>query len=176
MIKKVLTGCALFSCIGYAQDNRKPGLWETSVQMQMPGMGIPEDALAKMKPEQRAQVEAMMSSRMGPGAKPFVSKSCETAETLKKEQTYGADRGAQSCKTTQVSNSGSKHVIQISCDTGNGKSEGTMTIDTPDPEHFTGAMQMHVTTQGRSVDMNQKMTGKWVSSDCGDVKPLNYSK
>jgi hypothetical protein len=177
MIKRMMTGCALLSCVVYAQDNRRPGLWELSAQMQGPGMAamIPEDRLAKMTPEQRAQVEAMMASRMGGGAQPIITKSCETTETIKKEQAYGQDKN-RTCKVATVSSTGSKRVMQISCDTPNGKSEGTMTVDIPDPEHFNGTMVMHVNSQGRSVDMNQKITGKWLGSDCGDVKPRDYAK
>jgi hypothetical protein len=175
MIRRVLTGGVLLGCVAFAQDNRKPGLWETSVTMQMPGMAIPEDRLAKMTPEQRAQVEAMMSSRMGRGAQPISTRSCETAETLKREQTYGQDKN-KTCKATTVSATGSKRVIQISCATENVKSEGTMTVEMPDPEHFAGTMVMHVNTQGRSMDTTQKISGKWLGSDCGDVKPRDYSK
>jgi hypothetical protein len=175
MITKVIAGYALFSCLVLAQESRKPGLWETSVTMQMPGMGIPEDRLAKMTPEQRAQVETMMSSRMGRGAQPITHKSCETPETLKREQTYGADQG-RTCKATPVSSSGSKQVIQISCENENMKSEGTITVETPDSEHFSGTIVMHVNNQGRNMDMTQKISGKWISSDCGDVKPRQYAK
>jgi hypothetical protein len=169
MITRILTGCALLSYIAFAQDPRKPGLWETSVAMQMPGMAIPEDRLAKMTPEQRAQVEAMMSSRMGRGAQPTTSRSCETAETLKREQTYGQDKN-KTCKATQVSSSGSKRVIQINCENESMKSDGTMTVEFLDPEHFNGTMVMHVNAQGRSMDVNQKISGKWLGADCGDVK------
>ncbi len=175
MITKVLTGCGLLSFLVFAQESRKPGLWETSVTVQMPGMGIPEDRLAKMTPEQRAQVEAMMSSRLGRGAQPTTNRSCETPETLKREQTYGADRG-KTCKSTPVSSSGSKQVIQLSCENENMKSDGTITVDTPDSEHFNGTIVMHVNSQGRIMDMNQKISGKWISSDCGDVKPRQSTK
>jgi hypothetical protein len=137
----------------------------------MPGMPIPEDSLAKMTPEQRAQLEAMMSS----GAPPFTNRSCETAETLKRQHAYGADRG-KNCKTTPVSSNGSKQVIQFSCETDDVKSDGTLTVDTPDSEHFNGTIVMHVKSQDRNMDMTQKISGKWISSDCGDVKPRAYPK
>jgi hypothetical protein len=175
MITKVLAGYALLSCVVFAQESRKPGLWETSVTMQMPGMGIPEDRLAKMTPEQRAQVEAMMSSRMGRGAQPITGRSCETAETLKREHAYGADLG-KTCKITPVSSNGTKQVIQLTCEMENGKTDATVTVETPDLEHFNATGVMHVNTQGRSMDMTQKISGKWISSDCGDVKPRQYAK
>jgi hypothetical protein len=50
----------------------KTGLWETTSTMEMPGMPsmpampqIPPEQLAKMSPQQRAQVEAMLKARGG---------------------------------------------------------------------------------------------------------------
>jgi hypothetical protein len=175
MIKRMMAGCALLSCIAFAQDNRKPGLWEITSTMQSQGMGIPEDRLAKMTPEQRAQVEAMVSSQMKRAAQPTISKSCETAETIKREQTFGQDRN-KSCKVTPISSSGSKRVMQISCDGATGKTEGTITVESIDPEHFTGTMAMHINAEGRKMEMNSKASGKWLGPNCGDVKPYDYSK
>jgi hypothetical protein len=174
---RLLAACALFACAGLAQDIRKPGLWETSVTMNTPGMGIPEDRLAQMTPQQRAQVEAIMSARGGGGgARATVTKACETAETLKHESSYGQESNGRTCKVTPVSMTGSKKVLNISCESANMKSEGTMNIDLPDSEHFNGTMQMHVVSQGRTMDITQKMSGKWLGPDCGDVKPRDYSK
>jgi hypothetical protein len=176
MIARILTGCALLGCIAFGQEsNRKPGLWETSVTQQMPGMPGMEERLAQMPPAQRAQFEAIMKSRMGPGAQPTVTKSCETPETLKREMAYGQD-GGKTCKITTVSATGSKRVLQLNCENANMKSEGTATIESPDSEHFTGTVQMHVNSQGRSMDVTQKISGKWLGSDCGDVKPRELAK
>jgi hypothetical protein len=66
--------------------NLKEGLWETTHTMNMSGMPpIPADALAKMRPEQKARIEAMMSQRgVGGTATTDTSKSCITKEKLEK--------------------------------------------------------------------------------------------
>src|SRR5258708_40299104 len=74
--------------------DRKPGLWETTSTTEMSGMPgmpagmpqIPPEQLAKMTPQQRAQVEAMLKSRMGAaGGAPQsnTSKVCLTADSFK---------------------------------------------------------------------------------------------
>ena len=63
---------ALAQAAEYAKPNIKPGLWEVTVTPKVSGeMPIPEDQLAKMTPEQRAKVEAMVK---GAGSKPRVYK------------------------------------------------------------------------------------------------------
>ena len=71
-----------------AQDIRpldaKVGLWESSTTTEMSGRAmpampqIPEAALARMTPEQRAKMEAMMKSRAG--GTPMTTKVCITKE------------------------------------------------------------------------------------------------
>ena len=59
----------------------KLGLWETTItnQMDISSM-IPPEALAKMTPEQRAQMEAAMSGRGG--ARTTTAKHCITKDTI----------------------------------------------------------------------------------------------
>ena len=75
----------------YTKPNIKPGLWEVTVTPKMSGeMPIPDDQLAKMTPDQRAKVEAMVK---GAGSKPHVYKDCMTPEKIAKgfEMERGAD-------------------------------------------------------------------------------------
>jgi hypothetical protein len=175
MTQRLFIAYALFSCIAFAQATRKPGLWETSSIMQVPMAGvIPPDRLAAMTPEQRAQFQAMMSSRAGRGAQPVVSRSCETPQTIAQAESFLTDK-IRTCKVTPVSTSGSRRVVQVSCDTNDAKSEGTLTIDMTDSEHYNGSMVMNIFTGGRKMEMSQKMTGKWLGANCGDVKPRQIS-
>jgi hypothetical protein len=176
MTVRILNACALLACVAAAQDShRRPGLWETSITTQTPGMAIPDDRLAKLTPEQRAAFQAAMSSRMGAGAQPLITKTCETAETLKTEDNYGQYKNT-SCKITPVSSSGSQRVMHMSCETATIKTEAKIIIENSDPEHFSGTIVTQINSQGRNMESSQKLSGKWISSDCGDVKPRVYSK
>lgn len=72
-----------------------------------------------------------------------------------------------------VSDSPSKVVLHIECtrEKSDIKSNGDMTIERRDSEHFagTGAMKM-AGANGRTMDMKWSITGAFVSSDCGNVK------
>ena len=61
--------------------NIKTGAWEVTVSTATAGMMIPKDALAKMPPEQRARIEAMMSARDGK-VNTRTRRSCVTQQDL----------------------------------------------------------------------------------------------
>jgi hypothetical protein len=161
--------------IAFAQTSRlKPGLWEAASEMNMGDVAsmIPQDKLAKMTPEQRAQVEAMMKRS---ASTPMSTKLCYTKEQLDKGLNYNMER-AGTCTSKTISNNGSKQVSEISCDSAKAKTTGTVSMEAIDPEHYAGVVQMHSVSNGQPRDMTIKVTGKWLGSNCGDVKPLDYSK
>ncbi len=89
----VFVAIVCFSLTLFAADkitplNVKEGLWEITVTHSMSGMpampSIPPDALAKMPPEQRARIEAMMKG----GASTDVHKDCITKEKLEKTNCF----------------------------------------------------------------------------------------
>jgi hypothetical protein len=61
----------------------KLGLWEITVTNQMRGqMPISPEALAKMTPEQRERMDAMMKQRAAKGGTPRMRQTCLTQEKL----------------------------------------------------------------------------------------------
>jgi hypothetical protein len=176
MTKRILTICGLaaaFSATVSGQGmNLKAGLWEATSTMSMGGGApmIPEDKLAQMPPAQRAQVEAMMKNAMN-----TTTKLCYTQEQLNRGLNYNNDR-AGTCKSNIVSIMPSKQVSEVSCDSGKTKTTGTVTMEALDKEHYNGNVKMHTEGNGPPRDITMKLAGKWLSSDCGDVKPLDYGK
>jgi hypothetical protein len=145
----------------------------------MPAMpAISEDQLAKMPPAQRAQVEAMMKGGMG-APRTNVSKACITKEQLNKPL-FGNDD--KSCTYKINSSSSSNQMVHVECTRGTTKTAGDLNIDRVDSEHVKGNMLMKTTdsgaTAGRGQNVNIKVTfsNKWLSSDCGDVKPGGMDK
>jgi hypothetical protein len=164
-----------FSVVLLAQASRlKPGLWEASAVMNMGDVAsmIAEDKLAKMTPEQRAQIQAMMKQA---ASNPTASKICYTKEQLDKGLDYNLER-AGTCKSKTISSTGFKQVSEISCDNGKTQTNGTVTMEAVDPEHYSGLIQMKTLANGQSRDMTIKISGKWLGADCGDVKPHDYTK
>jgi hypothetical protein len=149
----------------------KPGLWEFATTVQMNGMP-PIPNLDQMTPEQRARIEGAMKNMNGP--RTTTMKSCVTREGIEKAIASANSTKSNSCNPKLVTASASKVQLHIDCsqETGDMKSGGDITIERRDSEHFTGAGAMKSTGgNGRGMDMKWSMTGTFVSSDCGSVKP-----
>jgi hypothetical protein len=154
----------------------KLGLWETTAKTDMAGMpkmqappSIPQEALAKMTPEQRANIEAMLKSRASGGPMVTTTKVCMTKESMSNALAFS--RADKSCTPKVVSSSSSKHQIHIDCNREGHQMSGDLTVERVDSEHIKGNMVMKGGQGPRPVDMKMSFETKWVSSDCGSVKP-----
>jgi hypothetical protein len=101
-------------------------------------------------------------------------KSCVTKEGIEQAIAKASSSQSNTCAPKLVSASSSKVVLHIECtqEKSEIKSNGDMTIERRDSEHFTGTGAMKMAgANGRTMDMKWSMTGAFVSSDCGNVKP-----
>jgi Protein of unknown function (DUF3617) len=150
--------------------NVKEGLWEVTVIHSMTGMptasmaNIPPDALAKMTPQQRAQVESMM------GGKPTtdVRKECVTKEKLAKNAAFSNTRGE--CTRTVVSSTGRRVEAKFHCEDKQSVSDGNFVMEALGSDNVKGTMHMAVTGSGHNMTMDMTITSKYLGQDCGDVK------
>lgn len=151
--------------------NVKEGLWEVTVTHSMTGMpnssmaNIPPDALAKMTPEQRAHVEAMM------GGKPStdVRKECVTKEKLEKNSAFSNNRG--DCTRTVVNSTGRKLEVKFHCEEKQSSSDGTFVMEALGSDNVKGTMHMVANTgSGHNMTMDFTITSRYLGQDCGDVK------
>jgi len=145
----------------------KTGQWEATVTSQITGLPqarpqLSPDQLAKLPPEQRAKVEALMAG----GAHTSTSKSCVKKEDLTKLQ-LNRD---QACKTTLVSSSGSKQEIRLECDRNGGKQTGSITIEALNSETIKFNIQASGDNNGKTMGMTVNGTSKWLGPVCEDTK------
>ncbi len=165
----------------------RPGLWETTTNIEVSGMpAIPQsampqltpDQLAKMPPAARQQLEAMMAGRGG-APRATTTKSCVTKESLDKAMAFGNNNQAN-CNRRIVNSSPSKIEVHVDCapDKMNMTMVMDATVERVDAEHvkFSGTMKNSGTGSGtgntvRTVESKMSATSKWLSADCGDVKP-----
>jgi hypothetical protein len=162
----------------------KPGLWESTSTMEMKGPAMPPSAmpqltpeqLAKMPPAARAQVEAMMAGRGG-APRTTTTKSCVTKESLEKALAFG-DTSRANCTRKIVHSSSDRLEIHLECepDKMNSTMVADMTVDRVDAEHVKGYGTFKNTGTGpggaaRTVESKITFNNKWLSADCGDVKP-----
>jgi hypothetical protein len=63
----------------------------------------------------------------------------------------------------------------MTCD-GDFKGTIDMTADLKSDTEYSTEVQTHGTTRGRESNMTMKSTSRWLSADCGNVKPYTPKK
>jgi hypothetical protein len=148
----------------------KTGHWEVTSSGEATGTPpIPPEVLAKMPPEQRAQIQARMAAMMERSNKPEVTRSCITEKSLQR----GLDlnqRERPECKRTVVNSSSSQIDVRMEC-TGEQKMNGTFHVEAIDRQTIRGKFDMVVSNGANTMTMQRTLQGKWLGNDCGSVKP-----
>lgn len=166
----LIVGSALTLCA--ADDipflDVKQGLWEVTTTHSMKGMpsagNIPPDVLAKMPPEQRDKIAAMMSGKPSTD----VIKSCITKEKLEKRSAFMSNRGE--CSRTVVSSTGRKLELKIHCVDKETTSDGTAVMEAIGSDNVKGTMHFVTKTSENTLTMDFTTNSKYLGPACGDVK------
>ncbi len=159
----------------------KPGLWEMSSKMQS-GSGEMEKAMAEaqkqmasMSPEQRKMMQDMMAKQgvsMGAGAGGAMNiKLCLTKEMIDNNEVAQPEGD---CKTTNSPRSGNTMKVSFVCTKPPSSGEGQVTFS--GPEAYSSKMTINTTASGKSEKMTVDGQGKWLSAECGAIKPLGKPK
>ncbi|MBI2521243.1 MAG: DUF3617 domain-containing protein [Bdellovibrio sp.] len=165
----ILSSFSTFAALGI-----KPGLWEMEMTMggadgkQVDPMAEMRKAMAKMSPEQQKQMAAMMGKmggRMGmtPGG---AMRICYTKEMLENEANLNQQKDKK-CTSTIKEKSAKKIVANFKCEDG---TSGNSIFTIQDTSNYSGDVDV-TDKSGQKSKMSLK--GKFVSNDCGDVKPFN---
>jgi hypothetical protein len=156
----------------------KPGLWEITNKMQSSSgqmeqnMSQMQQQMANMPPEQRKMVEEMMAKqgvKMGPGGPGggITARICMTKEMVERNE-LPSQRG--DCKTTQQARAGNTMKMAFTCTNPPSSGEGQVTYTSP--ESYAMKMMVNTQVQGKPEKVNMDGTGKWLGSDCGNIKPM----
>ena len=162
-IKTVLPAMIAFTLVAIPSSGQvlpiKPGLWQ--VQREHDTSGQMSEVLKSMPPEARAQMEAAMK-------KPV--KVCFTREMLDPSKFVNS---LPDCKTTYSSraNGWKSHTT---CPKDRMGIDSEMMI--AGPESYTVKTTSTFQSEGETNTTHDTMTGKWLSADCGDTKPLSTKK
>ena len=152
----------------------KPGLWQTTVS------GTNTVALP---PEQEAKIAAMpaaqqaMIRNMSGGGKPttVTTKSCAAQATSMDGLMSQAQQKNTKCTFTNQTQTASGASFDVSCISQQGTASGHAQFQMADSEHVTGSMHMTVDATGRGgamhMTIDNSITSKYLSADCGSVKP-----
>mgnify|MGYP006144956407 CR=1 FL=1 len=173
----VLSATLLLGSGAALAQTTRPGLWD--IQHKMGGdpeidraMAEMQKQLAAMPPAQRKQMEAMMGQQgvsMAPGSKGGMAlKICITPEMAARQEMPSQTEG--DCTTTIHSRSASTLKMSYVCKNPPSSGEGTYTFSSDTA--YTMKMVMKTTRQGKPASMTMEGQGKWLSADCGTVKPM----
>jgi Protein of unknown function (DUF3617) len=147
----------------------KPGLWQVQMEREVNGQKMPDmsERLKNMPPEKRAQFEAMMKQH-GVGVGGATNQICYTKEMI--EHSPWADIQTD-CKPTFSSRTSSSWKWHTSCPKSGYEADGEAVFI--NSENYT-VKSTSVSKMGdKARNSSTTMTSKWVSADCGDVKPLD---
>ena len=131
---------------------------------------IPPEVLAQMPPAQRAQIESAMKAARGQAGGTRVNKVCVTRESLQRGLAFGAD-GHPSCKQTVRTHSRTAWEMQQICNERSGRQTIHVRYEAPRPDTINGTVDVVMNDGGRRMAMQQVVRGRWLGSDCGNVKP-----
>lgn len=143
--------------------NVKTGGWEMTTTTLITGMPAPPETLAKMSPEQRAKVEAMLAARAGKPST-HVSKSCVTKEDLDQDNMIKSDN--VDCKKEVISRSATKIVVTETCNAPHASTSNVI-IEAKTPENVVANMDM--TQPGASGKIHVDVDGRWLGPSCTGI-------
>ena len=164
-------------------QSMKPGLWEITSKMQTASgqmerqMAQAQQQMANMPPEQRKMMEEMMARqgvKMGTaGGGGMTMKVCMTKEMIERNEMPSQQQRGD-CKTTSQSRSGNTMKFSYACTQPPSSGEGVMTFN--GDTGYTMKMNTTTTVKGKPEKMTMDATGKWLSADCGNIKPITPPK
>lgn len=174
----------------------KPGLWENTVklsgdsaqQMQAAyteqmkqAMEDMKKQMADMSPEQRKMMEDAMAAsgvqlsedgvvfeggRVSMGKDATVVQNCVTKEELDKGWLPESGEDCEA-KLTQIDK---KQFRSTEVCKGDAPYTSEAELQLHSPTHYTGKGKTTHNADGKTIEMAFTMEGKWLGSDCGDVK------
>jgi hypothetical protein len=168
--------CSLFSLAAHAQTT-KPGLWEVSTKMDSNGdsqmakqMAEAQKQMAAMPPAQRKMMEDMMAKQgVSMSAKSdgsTVMKVCITPEMASRPPL----EQQKDCTYNFPARIGNTQRFSFQCTKPMGSGEGEMTFKGADD--YIGTMKINTERNGKKETMSMNTAGKFLSSNCGAIKPM----
>ena len=159
----------------------KAGLWEVTSKMggnaeMDKAMAQMQQQMASMSPQERKQMEAMMGkqgvalSSNGSGA--IVAKTCISKEMVERSQLPVQTQGDCTSTTSDKTSTGMKFKFVCANPASSGEGQFTFMGDSA----YTMKMKLTGTEKGKPQTSTIEGSGKWLGSDCGNIKPIASPK
>lgn len=160
-----------------------PGLWEQSYKLDNSAANAAQQGniakmqkrmeemkqqLAKMPPEQRKIVEGMLAQQnMRVTDDGIAHKVCISLEEIKRGE---LPKPEENCENNVTQTSPKTFKITYSCK-GRTQSQGVNEITFQNSKSFTGKINAVMNMNNKPEAIHGEMSGQWLSSDCGAIKP-----
>jgi hypothetical protein len=152
--------------VAAAAGHMKPGLWEITTQSDA------MQSMPKIPPEQIERMRKMGVEvpQLQNGA--IVSKVCITPDMAQRQQLPQADQNGKDCTTSAPQTQGNGYTADIVCKGPNLKGKGTLKASFASDASFSSSSTFNGTAGGQPIKDHSVTSGKWLSTDCGAVKPV----
>ena len=148
-----------------------PGLWEFSTAGSASGVPvIPPEAMARMKPEQRVMLQAMLIALIAQANTPHTIKMCITPDQLRAG--FDPNRLTYPGCHHQIGSGVTDHLdMHVEC-TGKEPLEGRLRVDAVNRRTLEGDLKVDAGRGPDGLSVRQSVHGRWLGADCGDTPPL----
>ncbi len=164
----------LGAVVGVQAQKLSPGLWENTTSMKTAdgkmeaAMAQAQAQMASLPPEQRKMMQDMMAKQgVALGDKGNSIRICLSKEQVERDE---IPQEAGQCTRQSMTRSGNTMKFKFAC-TGErpttGEGEYTLVSD----KAYTGRTVVNTTAKGKTEQMTMTVSGKWLSADCGTLKP-----
>lgn len=162
-----LSLCLLLSAAEvWGAGQMKPGLWEITVKSDafknMPQ--IPAEQLKKMR-EMGIEMPQMRDGGM-------VTQACITEEMAQRDQPLEMNLRETGCRSQNAQRNGDRYAADIVCDGPLMRGKGIIKGMLSGAERFISTYDFKGSVHGQAVEQHHESEGKWLSADCGSVKPM----
>lgn len=154
----------------------KPGLWEISSENQFSGAPpVSDEQLARLTPDQRARMQALMQASMAEAAKPHLAKHCMTPEKIARGLDLDENKNT-GCQRKILSNSGSELQMTETCPLNGGSTVLDEHFKTMGSDAIVGTVHVVRTEGGKTMTVNSTVHGQWLGPSCGDIKDFEIEQ
>jgi hypothetical protein len=160
----------MMSTANSSENSMRPGLWQITTSSDLLWLvpQISPDQMQNLKDLAEQYGVDMPQIQMGEAT----SKACITQEMADQKNLPNFYQNQLGCNTKNATHIGNRYRLDFICSSpqlkGTGTAEGTFTS----PESFLGRTEFNGFAQGNHVNEQADISGRWINSSCGTVKPL----
>lgn len=152
--------------------NREPGLWELRLvdgsSLASLALGV-EQAFKNLPEAQRRQMERLMGSSSV--KMPTVIQQCLTPELARSDAAALLAEHDIKCSKLDWQEAGDGGTFAFACTGPDGDFTGEGRIFNASPRRFNSEASVQGKYKGQPAAMDMKHEARWISADCGNVKP-----